>query len=293
MLNGVRGGELQSVGHFYCTEDYLLKPFTRGPATARAIPAGHYVSFKADTTEEPNSVRGSRSRWDGSMTTEAVYIIDDDPSVRSALTNLVEAAGHVARSYASVDSFLESHGHILGGCFLLDIRLPGLNGLDFLTSMESRGLRLPVILITGHGDIPMTVRGMRAGAIDFLTKPFRNSEVMDAVSRAFAVDRERRIADSDRADLVSRYEGLSARERQVMALVTAGKMNKQVAGELGLSEITVKVHRGTLMKKMGIRTLADLVKLSEQLAVSSVGAGPKLQPFGTLGVMENNKDKAC
>jgi FixJ family two-component response regulator len=150
-----------------------------------------------------------------------------------------------------------------------------------------------VILITGHGDIPMTVRGMRAGAIDFLTKPFRNSEVMDAVSRAFAIDRERRIGESDRADLISRYEGLSARERQVMALVTAGKMNKQVAGELGLSEITVKVHRGTLMRKMGIRTLADLVKLSEQLAVASAGAGPKLQPFGTLGVMENNKDKTC
>jgi FixJ family two-component response regulator len=227
------------------------------------------------------------------MTAEVVYIVDDDPSVRSALTNLVESAGHAARSYASVVSFLDTRGHILGGCFLLDIRPPGLNGLDFLTSMASRGIRLPVILITGHGDIPMAVRGMRAGAIDFLTKPFRNSEVMDAVSRAFAIDRERRIAESDRADLVSRYEGLSPRERQVMALVTGGKMNKQVAGELGLSEITVKVHRGTLMRKMGIRTLADLVKLSEQLAVSPVGAGPKLQPGGTLGLVENNKDRTC
>jgi FixJ family two-component response regulator len=203
------------------------------------------------------------------MMPEVIYVIDDDPSVRSALTNLVGSAGLAARAYESVDSFLADRGDIVAGCLLLDIRLPGVSGLDFLARMAGLGLRLPVVLITGHGDIPMTVRGMRAGAIDFLAKPFRENEVLEAVSKGLAIDRERRLAEYDRMEIVSRYESLSTRERQVMALVTAGLMNKQVAFELGLSEITVKVHRGTLMKKMGIRTLADLVKLSGQLDSSS------------------------
>jgi FixJ family two-component response regulator len=202
--------------------------------------------------------------------TEAVHIIDDDPSVRSALVNLAESAGVAAHAYESVDRFLverfvTDRGPSIAGCFLLDIRLPGMNGMEFLNRMAELGLQVPVILITAHGDIPMTVQAMRAGAVDFLTKPFRDNEVLDAVSRAFAIDRERRLSVSDRTELITRYETLSARERQVMALVTAGKMNKQVAGELALSEITVKVHRGTLMRKMGVRTLADLVKSSEQL----------------------------
>jgi FixJ family two-component response regulator len=203
------------------------------------------------------------------ITPEAVHIIDDDPSVRSALSNLIEAVGLAARAHDSIASFLNSQDEPMAGCLLLDIRLRGVNGLDFLTEMADLGLRLPVILITGHGDIPMSVRGMRAGAIDFLTKPFGNSEVLDAVSRALAIDRDRRLAESDQADIATRYKSLSSRERQVMALVTAGKMNKQVAGELGLSEITVKVHRGTLMRKMGVRTLADLVKLAEQINPTS------------------------
>jgi FixJ family two-component response regulator len=203
------------------------------------------------------------------MMSETVHIIDDDASVRSALSNLIESVGLAAHAYDSIDSFLSGHDEPVVGCLLLDIRLRGVDGLDFLTKMADLGLRLPVILITGHGDIPMSVRGMRAGAIDFLTKPFGNSEVLDAVSRALAIDRDRRLADSDQADIVIRYESLTSRERQVMSLVTAGKMNKQVAGELGLSEITVKVHRGTLMRKMGVRTLADLVKLAEQINPTS------------------------
>jgi FixJ family two-component response regulator len=160
---------------------------------------------------------------------------------------------------------MERPGEPEAGCLLLDVRLPGVNGLDFLTRMADLGIRLPVILITGHGDIPMSVRGMRAGAIDFLTKPFGPSEVLEAVTRALVVDRHRRLAESEQLDVMSRYDSLSTRERQVMALVTAGMMNKQVAGELGLSEITIKVHRGTLMRKMRVRTLADLVKLAEQI----------------------------
>jgi FixJ family two-component response regulator len=199
------------------------------------------------------------------MIVEAVHIIDDDPSIRSSLVNLATSAGLAAHAYGSVDIFLEDRDDELAGCILLDVRLPGVNGLEFLGKMRNLGLRLPVILITGHGDIPMTVRGMRAGAIDFLAKPFRDSEVLDAVARALEIDRERRVAERGRAAIIARYESLSSRERQVMALVTAGKMNKQVAGDLALSEITVKVHRGSLMRKLGLRTLADLVKISEQL----------------------------
>ncbi|NPD70030.1 response regulator transcription factor (plasmid) [Lichenicola cladoniae] len=196
---------------------------------------------------------------------EAVHIIDDDTSVRSALVNLLESAGLKACSYGSVDAFLHKSSNINAGCLLIDIRLPGLNGLEFLGKMTGLGLRMPAILITGHGDIPMTVKGMRAGAIDFLTKPFHASEVIAAVSTALIIDRSRRVDDNARASLVASYESLTPRERQVMALVTAGKMNKQVAGDLNLSEITVKIHRGTLMKKMGVRTLPDLVRSAERL----------------------------
>jgi FixJ family two-component response regulator len=199
------------------------------------------------------------------MIAEAVHIIDDDPSIRSSLVNLVTSAGRAARVYGSVDIFLEERDLELAGCLLLDVQLPGLNGLEFLGKMAELGIHLPVILITGHGDIPMAVRGMRTGAMDFLTKPFRENEVLDAVSRALDVDRERRVAERERASIVTLYQSLSSRERQVMALVTAGKMNKQVAGDLDLSEITVKVHRGSLMRKLGLRTLADLVKISERL----------------------------
>ncbi len=209
--------------------------------------------------------RGPILGADNVMTPEVIHIIDDDPSVRSSLSNLVEADGHAARAYDSVDRFMERQAEPEAGCLLLDVRLPGVNGLDFLTRMADLGIRLPVILITGHGDIPMSVRGMRAGAIDFLAKPFGPREVLEAVSRALLVDRDRRLAESEQLDVMGRYDSLSTRERQVMALVTAGKMNKQVAGELGLSEITIKVHRGTLMRKMGVRTLADLVKLGEQI----------------------------
>jgi FixJ family two-component response regulator len=192
---------------------------------------------------------------------------------------LLEADGHAARAYDSVDSFIAGQGDPEAGCLLLDVRLPGVNGFDFLSRMLDLGIRLPVILITGYGDIPMSVRGMRAGAIDFLTKPFGPSEVLEAVSRALAVDRDRRLAEIEQLDVMSRYGSLSPRERQVMALVTAGKMNKQAAGELGLSEITIKVHRGTLMRKMGVRTLADLVKMAEQIHPTPRRVGTGTQSY--------------
>lgn len=196
---------------------------------------------------------------------EAVHVIDDDPSIRSALMNLLSAAGLNARSYDSVDAFLEDHGQAQAGCFLLDVRLPGLNGLDFLPRMAAMGFQLPVILISGHGDIPMTVRGMKAGAVDFLEKPFNANEVLEAVQGALRKDRARRQVQASHMDVVERFESLSPRQRQVMELVTAGQMNKQAANALGLSEVTVKVYRAEVMRKMGVRTLADLVKLSSQI----------------------------
>jgi len=199
---------------------------------------------------------------------ERVFIIEDDRSVRSALVNLISATGLEAVSFDSVDSFMDEAVSALAGCFLLDIKLPGVSGLEFLTEMKARHLHLPVILISGYGDVPLTVQGMKAGAIDFLTKPFRPNEVLEAVSRGLQLDRKRRQIRSDYSNIVARFESLSRRERQVMSLVTAGKMNKQTAGILGLSEITVKVYRAALMRKMQVRTLADLVRISEQLSVN-------------------------
>jgi FixJ family two-component response regulator len=197
-----------------------------------------------------------------------VHIIDDDASLRSALDSLFRSTGLATRTYESVAAFTQAPPlQDAPGCLVLDVRLPGMSGLDFQQNLEGMGIRLPVILMTGHGDIPMTVRAMKAGAIDFLAKPFRDQEMLDAVAAALEVDRSRR-ADGSKIDaLRALYNTLSPRERQVMALVTAGKLNKQVAGDLDLSEITVKIHRGSAMRKMEARSLADLVRMAEILGV--------------------------
>lgn len=198
-----------------------------------------------------------------------VCIIDDDESLRLALDSLMRSVGLSTRCFASTREFLESRRPDTQGCLLLDIRLPGVSGLDFQAQMAALGIRLPVILMTGHGDIPMTVRGMKAGAVDFLTKPLRDQDLIDAVAVAVERDRIRRLRERETAEVEQRYASLTPRERQVMALVAEGLLNKQVAGELGLSEITVKIHRGAAMRKMHARTLPDLVRMAETLGVGA------------------------
>jgi FixJ family two-component response regulator len=196
-----------------------------------------------------------------------VHVIDDDVSPREALSLLFPSIGLDVRTYASVQEFLDAADHDGPGCILLDVRLPGISGLDFQSRCDGFGVHLPIILMTGHGDVPMSVRAMKAGAIDFLPKPFRDQDMIDAVTAAIERDRERRAAEGAAADIRDRYASLSPREQQVMTLVTAGKMNKQVAFELSLSEITVKTYRGAVMQKMAARTFADLVRMADVLAL--------------------------
>lgn len=196
-----------------------------------------------------------------------VHIVDDDAPLAEALESLFRSVGLEARTYGSARAFLDAKLADTPGCLVLDIRLPGLSGLDFQAQLEELGIGLPVVLMSGHGDIPMSVRGMKAGAVDFLTKPFRDQDMLDAVDTAIERDRARRVTAAGEAGLRARYETLSPREKQVMTLVVAGKMNKQVAYELNLSEITVKIHRGSAMRKMEARTLPDLVRMAETLQV--------------------------
>ena len=200
---------------------------------------------------------------------EFIHIVDDDKSQREALLGLLRSVDINGRAYPTVADFLAAKLPDAPGCLVLDVRLPGIGGLDFQAQLASHGIRLPVILITGHGDIPMSVRGMKAGAVDFLTKPFRDQDILDAISTAVARDQIRRAAEAASSGLETRFKSLSPREREVMALVTSGKMNKQIAHELGLSQVTVKIHRGAAMHKMGARTLADLVKMAEALNLAT------------------------
>ena len=201
--------------------------------------------------------------------TAIIHIVDDDESLRSALESLFRSVGLSARGHGSVAAFLDAPRADAPGCLVLDVRLPGISGLDFQDRLDELGIGLPVVLMSGHGDIPMSVRAMKAGAIDFLVKPFRDQDMLDAVATAIERDGARRAVQSDGAGLKTLHAALSPREREVMALVTAGRMNKQAAYELGLSEVTVKIHRGAAMRKMGARTLPDLVRMAEKLGVKA------------------------
>jgi FixJ family two-component response regulator len=194
-----------------------------------------------------------------------VYVIDDDPSMRAALEDLVGSIGLQVRGFASPQEFLESKQADSPGCLVLDIRLPGMSGLSFQKELVKAGLPLPVIFITGHGDIPMSVRAMKAGAVDFLTKPFHDQDLLDAIHAAIERDRDKRRETLLITELRKRYETLTERERHIMGFVVAGRPNKQIAAELDLSEMTVKVHRGQVMRKMKARSLPELVRMSDTL----------------------------
>jgi FixJ family two-component response regulator len=196
-----------------------------------------------------------------------VFVVDDDPSVREALSSLFRSVGLQVELFGSAPEFLQHKRPDVPSCLVLDIRLPGVSGLDFQNQLARAGINTPIIFMTGHGDIPMSVRAMKAGAVDFLAKPFRDQDMLDAVAAALERDRQARETESAGAALRANYEQLTAREREVMALVTSGLMNKQVAGRLGLSEITVKIHRGQAMRKMKAKSLADLVRMAESLGL--------------------------
>jgi FixJ family two-component response regulator len=194
-----------------------------------------------------------------------VFVVEDDQSLRETLLSLFESVGLHSQGFGSATEFLEKKPPHARGCLVLDVRLPGPGGLEFQSDLAKANINIPIIFMTGHGDIPMSVRAMKAGAVEFLTKPFREQDMLDAVR--LALERDRSQAETERAHsaLKSTFETLTPREQEIMALVTAGLLNKQIAGKVGISEVTVKIHRGNVMRKMGAKSLADLVRMAETI----------------------------
>ena len=213
----------------------------------------------------------SKSSHEPASTREPiVFVVEDDESVRRALTNLFQSVGLEVELFGSASEMLENRLPDVASCLVLDVRLPGLSGLDFQTELARAKIHIPIIFMTGHGDIPMTVKAMKGGAVDFLTKPFRDQDMLDAVLAAIEQDRKRRESDKKIANFQALLETLTPREREIFSMVSSGLMNKQIAAELGLAEITVKIHRGHIMKKMGAKSLLDLVMKAETLGIRHV-----------------------
>ena len=200
-------------------------------------------------------------------TSPTVFVVDDDAAVREALSSLIRSVDLAVETFGSAAEFLRAKLPESPSCLVLDVRLPGVSGLDFQGELARSGIHIPVIFVTGHGDIPMTVKAMKAGAVEFLTKPFRDQDMLDAIQVALERDRTRREQDGRLTQLKTLYESLTSREQEVIGHVTAGLMNKQIAAEMGVSVITVKVHRGNVMRKMGAKSLTDLVRMADALGI--------------------------
>jgi len=201
-----------------------------------------------------------------------VFVVDDDPSVRSSLKFLLSTVGLQVETFDSADAFLHKKRPDVPSCLVLDIRLPGLSGIDFQRELAARNIRIPIVFLTGHGDIPMSVRAIKAGAVEFLTKPFRDQDLLDAVHVALDRDRARRKQESELADIRQRFDSLTSREQEVVSMVVAGMLNKQIAAELGTAESTVKVQRSRAMEKMKAESLAHLIKMMQKLQLPSENA---------------------
>ena len=220
--------------------------------------------------------RSSSAKFVATTTQSIVFVVDDDASMRQALARLFQSVQLRVEVFASPQEFLQSERPNVPSCLVLDVRLPGVSGLDFQAELLRADVRIPIVFITGHGDIPMSVRAMKAGAVDFLGKPFRDQDLLDAVTAAIQRDQKRREQENTVTGLRVHFSSLTPREREIMALVASGLMSKQIAGQVGLSEITVKVHRSHLMKKMGAKSVSDLVRMADTLGLKP--GEPRAEP---------------
>ena len=223
-------------------------------------------SCLAFNDNEPSS-NDPRMKTESSSAVPVVFVVDDDASLRGAVTNLIRSVGLRVEAFASTTEFFAAKRPDATCCLILDVRLPGVSGLDFQAELARAKIQIPIIFITGHGDIPMTVKAMKAGAVDFLTKPFRDQDLLDAIQVALERSRASYASEKAISELRAKFDTLTPREQEVMAWVTGGLLNKQVAAEIGVTEITVKVHRGKVTKKMGAKSLADLVKMADILGI--------------------------